>query len=139
MPINVCASNEPNDLSSSNTTNLNNININNAGNITSVAAGENHLINNTNYLSSTAINTQINNSTNEMTSNSGNSNNNQNGLGGNSGTLNYPRLTNAGTFNGLQTYNLIPNNELCTNQNCEMMPQSQNCNLTRSPSCHKAV
>lgn len=67
IPINVCnsATTDNNDLSNiqptninnnnnpitSNTTNLINININNAGNITAVATGENHLIqNNGNYL-----------------------------------------------------------------------------------------
>ena len=63
MPLNVCnsATTDNNDLSSmsgsssnpiqSNTTNLINININNAGNITAVATGENHLIqSNGNYL-----------------------------------------------------------------------------------------
>lgn len=62
LPINACniASTENTDLSSitsnnnpitSNTTNLINININNAGNITAVATGENHLIqSNGNYL-----------------------------------------------------------------------------------------
>lgn len=62
LPMNVCnnATTENTDLSSmqpnsnpitSNTTNLINININNAGNITAVATGENHLIqSNGNYL-----------------------------------------------------------------------------------------
>lgn len=47
---NICPDNSetPSNITT-NTTNLINININNAGNITAVAAGENHLINNSNY------------------------------------------------------------------------------------------
>lgn len=48
MPTNICTMETPCDLQpniTTNTTNLINININNAGNITTVASGENHQIN----------------------------------------------------------------------------------------------
>lgn len=48
MPANMCTMETPCDMQpniTTNTTNLINININNAGNITTVASGENHLIN----------------------------------------------------------------------------------------------
>lgn len=48
MPTNICTMENPCDLQpniTTNTTNLINININNAGNITTVASGENHQIN----------------------------------------------------------------------------------------------
>ena len=57
LPMNATTENtdlssiQPNNPITSNTTNLINININNAGNITAVATGENHLIqSNGNYL-----------------------------------------------------------------------------------------
>lgn len=48
LPVNVCAMETSCDMQpniTTNTTNLINININNAGNITTVASGENHQIN----------------------------------------------------------------------------------------------
>ncbi|CRK92952.1 CLUMA_CG006498, isoform A [Clunio marinus] len=58
MNNNTNNSNNNNNPITSNTTNLINININNAGNITAVATGENHLIqSNGNYLSATPNNT----------------------------------------------------------------------------------
>lgn len=48
LPPNVCPMETPCDMQpniTTNTTNLINININNAGNITSVASGENHQVN----------------------------------------------------------------------------------------------
>lgn len=51
---NICATETSNEIPSNsittNTTNLINININNSGNVTSVASGENHQINNTNAI-----------------------------------------------------------------------------------------
>lgn len=52
LPMNLCTNDNlceiPSNITTS-TTNLINININNSGNITSVAAGENHQLNKDNY------------------------------------------------------------------------------------------
>ncbi|KAG5680120.1 hypothetical protein PVAND_009645 [Polypedilum vanderplanki] len=136
LPMNVCnnTTTDNTDLSAipvvnnnpitSNTTNLINININNAGNITAVATGENHLIqSNGNYLSATPNNTL------PRHANTANANLEQD-LVNRAGSITFnPAISNCS--NSDLTVNSSMRDIPCTLQNCDL---NTSCSLIRSTS-----
>ncbi|KAL7035465.1 hypothetical protein ACKWTF_008388 [Chironomus riparius] len=135
LPMNVCnnTTTDNSDLSSampvnnnpitSNTTNLINININNAGNITAVATGENHLIqSNGNYLSATPNNTLPRNASNAIT---------EQDLVNRAGSITFTPAINNCSNSDLTVNSSSMRDIPCTLQNCDL---NTSCSLIRSSS-----
>lgn len=123
LPLTVCNS-EP-DINAgmpqnTTTTNLINININNAGNITAVAAGENHILSGNNF---------------------GRSPSNTLSRTTESGLISMQPITDSGIYPCSQQIISLPREIPCTLQNCELNTgtmQNQICNMpttNRSPAC----